>query len=525
MGLSDVSKLLNDKKFKSEDWIEKNLPDLHFFVDSYTDLNISWKEKSFFVIKSLKSVPKCYCGKDLGFINYSKGYRKYCSVSCMSNSQEIKDKRIKTNIKRYGIDNPMKDSKIKEKYYTSIKSNYGVDNISHLESTKEKVRKTNLINFGAEYVSQTERVRDNLSKIMKDKSTTLNEIKNLNIKKDIVDKTIGYDIRFIDILDTSIYMFQCGDHEFEIHKNTLNDRIRNKNTICTICNPIDSGSDSERLLFEFIRSEYSGIVDRNIRGIISGEIDIYLPELNIGFEYNGIYWHSDKYKDSGYHLRKSNQSLEKGIRIIHIWEDDWINKREIVKSRIRNILGNSIRIWARSCEILQIDNKTCQDFLGNNHIQSGCVSKIRLGLYHKGDLVSVMTFGPLRKSLGSKNIVGKWELLRFCNKIGISVIGGASKLLSFFLKNNQCDSIISYADRSWSNGSLYRRLGFSFVGETGPNYYWVIGGIRRNRFSFRKDILVKEGFDPKMSETEIMKSRGYHRIFDVGSYKYQLFIS
>lgn len=517
----DIFKVLIDNKFKSEDWVEKNLPDLHFFVDSYTDLNISWKEKSFLVIKSLDSVPKCYCGKNLEFINYSKGYRKYCSVSCGSNSKEVKEKRKKTNIDRYGVDNPMKDDGIKERYFDSIKSKYGVDNISHLESTKEKIRETNLVNFGVEYVSQTERVRDSLSKTMKNKSTVLNGIKKDNLKKDIIDKVIEFDIQFVDILDTSIYIFKCGGHEFEIHKNTLNDRIRNKNTICTICNPIDSGSDSERLLFEFIRSEYSGVVDRNIRGIISGEIDIYLPELNIGFEYNGIYWHSDKYKDSGYHLRKSNQSLEKGIRLIHIWEDDWINKREIIKSRIRNILGNSNRIWARSCKILQIDNKTCQDFLENNHIQSGCVSKIRLGLYHKGDLVSVMTFGPLRKSLGSKNVIGKWELLRFCNKIGTSVVGGASKLFAFFLRNHKCDDIVSYADRSWSDGGLYRRLGFSFVGETGANYYWVVDGIRRNRFSFRKDILVKEGFDPRMSEVEIMKSRGYNRIFDAGSLKYQ----
>ncbi len=516
----DISKLLNDNKFKSEDWIEKNLPDLHFSVKSSTSLDIPWKEKSYLIMNILSSVPKCECGKNLDFINYSKGYRKYCSVLCRSNSQEVKDKRKETNIERYGVDNPMRDIEIKRRYFNTVKSKYGVDNISHLESTKEKVRETNLLNFGVEYVSQTERARTNLSKIMKDKSDLLNGIKNLNIKRNIIDKTIDHDIQFIDILDTSVYEFRCGDHKFEIHKNTLNDRIKNKNTLCTVCNPIDSGSDSERILFDFIRSEYLGIIERNIRGIISGEIDIYLPDLKIGFEYNGIYWHSDKYKDNDYHLRKSNQSLERGIRIIHIWEDDWINKREIVKSRIKNILGLSKRIWARSCKVLEVDNKTSHEFLESNHIQSGCVSRIRLGLYHNDNLVSIMTFGSLRKSLGSKNIDGSWELLRFCNEIGTSVVGGASKLFSFFLKNYQYDNIISYADRSWSDGGLYRRLGFSFVKETNPNYYWVINGIRKNRFSFRKDILVKNGFDPKMSEAEIMKSRGYHRIFDVGSFKY-----
>jgi len=145
-------------------------------------------------------------------------------------------------------------------------------------------------------------------------------------------------------------------------------------------------------------------------------------------------------------------------------------------------------------------------------------------LYYKDELVSLMTFGKLRRNLGYKSQEGFFELLRFCNLINHSIIGGANKLFINFLKKIKSKKIISYADRSWTynNGkTLYDNLGFKFVSVTNSNYYYINNGVRENRFRFRKNLLVQEGFDNNKTEHEIMLERGFLRIYDSGSIKYE----
>jgi hypothetical protein len=131
-----------------------------------------------------------------------------------------------------------------------------------------------------------------------------------------------------------------------------------------------------------------------------------------------------------------------------------------------------------------------------------------------------MTFGNLRKSLGQKSKEDSWEMLRFCNKIGTSVTGGASKLFNYFIKNYKFNNIISYSLNSYSSGDLYKKLKFKFKGETGVNYFWCKNGIRYHRFNFRKDKLVKIGYDKNKTEVEIMSDLSYYRVFDCGSKKW-----
>lgn len=94
------------------------------------------------------------------------------------------------------------------------------------------------------------------------------------------------------------------------------------------------------------------------------------------------------------------------------------------------------------------------------------------------------------------------------------------RLFKYFIKNYQPKEVISYADRSWSQGDLYEKLGFESIGKTEPNYYYIINGVRKHRFIFRKDQLVKEGFDSTKTEHEIMLGRNIYRIYDSGNLKY-----
>jgi hypothetical protein len=159
-------------------------------------------------------------------------------------------------------------------------------------------------------------------------------------------------------------------------------------------------------------------------------------------------------------------------------------------------------------------------FLNTNHIQGSVNSKIKLGLFYKDELVSLMSFGSLRKSMGQKSTEGYYEMLRFCNKLNTIVIGGASRLFNYFIKKYNPIKVISYADRSWSNGNLYEKLGFQLEHKTKPNYYYVIDDMRKYRFGFRKDVLIKNGADPTKTEHQIMLEKNIYRIYDSGNLKY-----
>ena len=273
-------------------------------------------------------------------------------------------------------------------------------------------------------------------------------------------------------------------------------------------------------LLNFIKENYNGEILSNKKNIIDKELDIYLPDLNLAFEFNGLYWHSEIYKDKLYHYNKTKECEKLGIQLIHIWEDDWLYKNKIVKSMIINKLSRSISIFARKCSIKEVDNISVKSFLNENHIQGFVGSKVKIGLYYNDELVSLMTFGSLRKSLGVSGRENVWELLRFCNKIGTSVVGGSSKLLKFFINNFKPIEIISYSDNSRSNGNMYEKLGFKFIHNSDPNYYYIVDGIRKHRFDFRKDKLVRNGGDPNKTEIQIMSELGYNRIFDCGAKKW-----
>ena len=285
-------------------------------------------------------------------------------------------------------------------------------------------------------------------------------------------------------------------------------------------------SKAEIEVYEFLKEHVE--CDNSNRVILNGkELDIYIPKLNIAVEFNGLYWHSDLFKDKNFHTGKTELCESKNIQLIHIFEDEWIFKKEIVKSRLLNLIGKTpVKIYARKCEIREVSSSDSMKFLEQNHIQGSVGSQIKLGLYCNEELVSLMTFGSLRKHMGQSSKAGVFELLRFCNKLNTNVIGGASKLLKYFERNYNPIEIISYADRRWSQGKLYSNLGFDFVHNTQPNYFYVQKGYckRNNRYNFRKSELVKQGHDKNKTEKEIMKSLGYDRVYDSGNKKYKLII-
>ena len=263
---------------------------------------------------------------------------------------------------------------------------------------------------------------------------------------------------------------------------------------------------------------------RNDRSVLNGnELDIYIPSKKIAFEFDGLYWHSEiKKPEKKYHLNKTIECEKQNIQLIHIFEDEWLYKNEICKSRIINLLGKSERIYARNCTVEKIDKTIAKNFFIKNHIQGNVNAKEIYGLKYNNELVAAMSFGDFRKNMGKNSVENSFELLRFCNKIGYNVIGGASKLFKHFINEHNPNEIVSYADRRWSKGNLYEQLNFNFSHESEPSYFYVINGERKNRFGYRKDILIsKYGCSPNDTEHNFCKTKGWFRIYDCGTKVYK----
>lgn len=447
-------------------------------------------------------------------------------VEWAQQSKEVNNKSKKTwynNPNRKEIRKNRKNSfilldkeKINNKRKKTIEKKWG----SYQEFIKYRldcISKKSIKNYGVDHHFKSKEV------ILKRTETYKNNI--LNKIKEKLPEHLKFYSKFDNKNGTdSILQLSCEkcNSFFDINRQLFNFRHISNVEICLNCNPILFGKSNKELeVYNFINSHYNGIILTNKKELIDLEIDIYLPEINLAFEFNGLYWHSNLFKDKYYHLNKSNSCNSKNTKLIHIWEDDWSYKSDIVKSIILNKIGKSERIFARKCQVKEInDSKLVRKFLNENHIQGFVASKIKLGLFYKNELVSLMTFGKLRKSLGHQSKEGNYEMIRFCNKLNKTVIGGASKLFKYFIKKYSPKEVISYSDSSRSDGNLYKKLGFKSEHETEPNYYWIIGGFRKHRFNYRKDKLVKNGADPNKTEVEIMNEMGYYRIFDCGSRKW-----
>lgn len=536
------------------------------------------------IMNDVKEIPKCpICGNECEFKSYGIGYKKTCSPKCNDiykvkvsqesnlkkygvksslSRKEVREKCEKTNLERHGYTNPFNSKEVQDQIKKTNLEKYGYEVSSKAPEVKERMRQTNQERRGVDAPLQSKESMDKLKSTNMERYGTEYTLSNPIVRKkgqetslekygtewpqqspEVIAKAAEtrkdnfYDslinegrIEGVKPLFTReeyvgymhIYKFQCEycNHVFE------DDLSHGHIPQCPVCYPKAKGSKEESEVFKFVKDNYEGPIDRGFRKALKSlpgfELDIYLPDLKLAIEYDGLFWHNtEKIPYSDYHLNKTKACEEEGIRLLHIFSDEWHKKRtrEIIKSIILSALGkDAVKVGARKCEVREVSNEEGRQFLENNHLQGVTPSKIKIGLYFNNELVSLLCFNSSRYD---KNY--DWEITRYCNKLGYNISGGFSKMLKYF-RDHYKGSIITYSDRSKFTGSIYRNNGFTELKPTNPNYYYTKDfNSRESRLNFQKYKLIKKFPEYKdLSESEIMEKLGYHKFYDCGNWKFEL---
>jgi len=441
-----------------------------------------------------------------------------------SRSDSANKKREETNIARYGHSNPLSNIDIQNKAKNTYFENTGFENPLSNPDVQSAVKATMIKKYGKENPLQVSEILEKVKNTNISIYGVDNPSKNSDVKEKIKKKLIDYwypqvSDRILDKFELLgnyngakyLNKFRCETCNNEFEYSLINGQM----PICRKCVPYGSGL--EKQVLSYIMEYTSEYITHDRKIIAPYEIDIAIPSMKIAIEVCGLYWHSEEKLGKRYHLDKLEKCNNAGYKLITIFEDEIVNNPEIVKNRLSHILGKSKKIGARKCKVVELNSTVTRNFLEKHHIQGFANSSYRFGLEYDGAIVAIMTFSKAR--FGVKN---GYELVRYCSSD--SIVGGASKLLSYFVKKYNPSDIVSYADRRWSEGNLYETLGFSSDGKTDPNYWYFKDGAKKrfNRMSFTKQKLVSSGFSENLTEKEIMKNSGWHRIYDCGSFRYIL---
>lgn len=477
----------------------------------------SMRARLYSLRNGITSRPKCgVCGADMNFNPQLNRFNNFCNnvkgSSCVSRHQETQDERkrklverygsehatqnpevrrktVETNIKKYGCVSPTQNDDVKQKTTNTFRTRYGVECAAHIPGMRGRIENTNIKKFGTNTYAESmvpQHIRDKLS----DKTWLTEQLStrtNSEIAAELGTTTqqIRKAVRSLGLEE--VVRPTTSQPEREIQQLLLSNNILFETNVKTIINP--------------------------------KEIDIYVPELKLGIEFNGIIFHSEKFgRGRTYHTDKRSECISRGIRLLQIWSNDWEQRQEIVKSRLLHAIGRCNRVYARKCEVVEVESKRQREFFESTHIQGYVPATIAYGLMIGDELVACMSFV---KSRYNKSF--QWELLRYSSELNTSVVGGASRLFAHFVEQFQPTSIISYCDYRYGTGNLYAKLGFAHSHDSKPNYFYFQTNKNTNhlmsRVVFQKHKLEKilPIFDPEKTEWENMVANDYSRIWDCGN--------
>jgi hypothetical protein len=472
-------------------------------------------------------------------------------VENISQVEEIKKKKEETNKKIYGVKTNLLDKQTIEKIKRTNLERYGFENPTKSIEIKEKTKKTNLNRYGVEYFTESlnykqkryKKLLTNLDKVLKD----------FNLKRNFKDTEYigGYTLKNGKRVETKKYSITCLKCKGSFDVSLADGNIP---TNCYICEKQKGGTSKlEDEIDSFLKSLNIPYKRNDRKKIKPLEIDFLIND-KIGIELNGLYFHSYEYlnkdnlkediyienglipnKGKNFHLLKTKLAEKENLELFHIMENEWIEKKEIVKSMIKYQLGLiENKINARDLKIKEISTIKAKEFLEENHLQGATNSSIRYGLVdEEWNIYSLMTFSKNRYSEED------FELVRFANLKNHIIRGGASKLLKAFKKEHK-GSIITFADRRHSQGNLYKTLGFKEKYILEPQYKYIKNGKLFHRMFFQKKNIKKmyenykdkrihssgfgliKKYDEELTGEENLLRNHIYKIYDSGHIKYVL---
>lgn len=372
-----------------------------------------------------------------------------------THTEEAKQKLSEAQV-RYASENKEEMSERGKQSFLTMKEKYGDEYVKeHQQRMIDAITPETRIRMNRTLVEANERKSkaslDQLGHIMKTNGYDIISIEP-NIIKGKNDKRITY---------------ICPNGK--LHNNVrgyFKESLWVDKNSCRMCMPKNS-SRGELELRDYIDSLGVMYEANNCSIIWPYEVDILIPDHKLAIEYNGLYWHSEQMgKDEYYHEYKRRLLEDKGYQLIHVFEDEFQNKKDIVKSIISQKLKKNTELYhARKLIVTEISKQESKDFFNANHLYGNGASNVSLALKNdEGEILSVMSF--------KKDAVHEWEIKRLCTKVGCNIRGGSSKLFNAFVNNYRPTSIMSYSDKRFSLGNVYNLLGFKYSEDTIPTKWF-----------------------------------------------------
>jgi hypothetical protein len=506
--------------------------------------------------EGLNQIPKCpVCEKERAWYRYSNGYFETCGdKTCKQTvkadkfketvaSDEFADKKKEwfakqkqtmlerhgvehnwqgemrktgeeTMIEKYGTKHALQNAEIKEKRKKTTEERHGTLDMFSLG--KEKM----LERYGSENAMHSEGIKEKFTRNMK---KARNDIARSKLENHRIEM-IG------DAVDP--YNLHCSvcDTCFKSSNRSINTNLRRGESPCPLCNPPSLiSSRVEKEMLSFIKSIYNGGITENDRFIMKGtsrfsEVDIHLNHLKIAIEFNGLYWHGENHKDSDYHLEKSKFLSNLGISLYHIWEDDWNYKGEIIRSHLSKILTKAVVQSDKEYIIREIGGQEYKAFVDENDLTGYSPANIIFGLFDMDQMVAISSFKEVKSRMDGGKI-GSWKIVRYTEKNFLPVTDGFNKLLKHFLTIKPNVEIFYDADTSLFpniSNNIFTDSGMAYEKTIEPNYTWCIDGVRESRVKWNKINSKSVKNDESKTWDEIMRGKGYFKIWDAGKNRFSI---
>lgn len=412
---------------------------------------------------------KYYCKKCNSITRKTTNIERYGEDSPIK-IKEFKENRQKTIINKYGTDHPCKNEEVKNKIINTNLERYGVKYIPQNKEIRKKIIETNILKFDgvSNFSSPKERIKNEnimLEKYGSKYSSQIKSINNIIVKRGVETRRKKIKNKYeniINIIGTN-YLVKCDcekNHEFIIDSHNFYQRLRYKTPICTICNPIDKHSSGRELNFiNFIKEIYSGQTIENFRILDGQEIDIYISELKMGFEFNGLYWHSNKHKEIEYHKNKIDIANRNNIKLFHIYDDDWTYKKEIIINDIRRIIENNVN----GIEILEMGENIAEKYNNENNLFGHQKSNINIAGILNDEIISMMSIKRNRNNFEITRLTGE---------------NNFDRLFEYFKNKYSPRIVIGSINKDWNIYNFYEKNNFSITKETEPEFHYIIENKR-----------------------------------------------